>query len=97
DVLRSDTLIVTAEAIVEFARQFDPQVFHLAKESAEKTMLKGVIASGWHTAAVSMRLFVDTMKVPGGIIGLGVDGLRWPNPVRPEDELRLEIEIVDAR
>ena len=96
-VLKSDTLTVTADAILEFARLFDPQVFHLDEKSAEKTMLKGLIASGWHTAAVSMRLFVDTMNVPGGIIGLGVDKLRWPHPVRPGDELRLEIEIVDAR
>jgi len=57
----------------------------------------GLAASGWHTAAVSMRLFVDTMDVAGGIIGMGVDELKWPNAVRPGDELRLEIEILEAR
>ena len=97
DVLESDTLAVTGAAIVEFAQQFDPQIFHLDRKSAEQTMVKGLIASGWHTAAISMRLFVETMNVPGGIIGLGVDKLRWPHPVRPGDELRLEIQILDTR
>jgi acyl dehydratase len=97
DILQSGTVTVTADAIVEFARQFDPQVFHLEQKSAEQTIMKGLIASGWHTAAMSMRLFVETMNVPGGIVGLGVDDLRWPQAVRPGDELRLEIEIVSAR
>jgi acyl dehydratase len=97
DVFQSDTVTVTAEAIIEFGRQFDPQIFHLNPKSAERTIVKGLIASGWHTAAITMRLFVETMNVPGGIIGLGVDNLRWPHPVRPRDELRLEIEIVEAR
>jgi acyl dehydratase len=97
DVLNSDTFTVTAEAIVDFAQQFDPQVFHLDAKAAEETIMKGLIASGWHTAAVSMRLFVDTMNVRGGIVGLGVNDLRWPNPVRPGDELRVEIQIMDAR
>jgi acyl dehydratase len=60
-------------------------------------MVKGLMASGWHTAAVSMRLFVDAMNVPGGMIGLGVDELRWPIPVRPGDELRVATEVVEAR
>jgi acyl dehydratase len=97
DILRSDALVVTADAIVDFARQFDPQGFHLDAGVAKETTMKGLIASGWHTAATSMRLFVDTMNVPGGIIGLGVDQLRWPHPVRPGDELRLEIKIIGAR
>jgi acyl dehydratase len=97
ECFQSATLVVTSDAIVDFARQFDPQIFHLNPESAEWTMLNGLIASGWHTAAMSMRLFVDAMNVPGGIIGLGVDDLRWPNPVRSGDELRLEIEILDTR
>jgi acyl dehydratase len=96
-ILNSGTVKVTEAAIIEFAREFDPQVFHLDFELAGLTMMKGLIASGWHTAAMSMRLFIDTMKVPGGIVGLGVDELRWPQPVRPGDELSLEIEIVAAR
>jgi acyl dehydratase len=95
--LVSSTHRVTADAIMEFARVFDPQIFHLDPKSAEKTLFGGLAASGWHTAAVSMRLFVDTMDVPGGIIGMAVDELKWPNPVRPGDELRLEIEILEAR
>jgi acyl dehydratase len=95
--LLSSTQRVTANAIMEFARAFDPQIFHLDPKSAEQTLLGGLAASGWHTAAVSMRLFVDTMDVAGGIIGMGVDELRWPNAVRPGDDLRLEVEILEAR
>ena len=95
--LDSATLEVTQRSIIEFAREFDPQLFHLSAERAQGSLLGGLVASGWHTAALSMRLFVDTMNVPGGIIGLGVDELRWPNPVRPGDQLRLEIEITEAR
>src|SRR6476659_3769672 len=95
--LVSSSWTVTAEEIIDFARKFDPQSFHLDAKSAEKTLLGGLAASGWHTAAVSMRLFIDTMNVAGGIIGMGVDELKWPNAVRPGDELRLEIEILEAR
>ena len=95
--LISSTHRVTADAIMEFARAFDPQVFHLDPKSAQQTLFGGLAASGWHTAAVSMRLFVDAMDVAGGIIGMGVDELKWPNAVRPGDELRVEIEILDAR
>src|SRR5690242_2383568 len=88
---------VTAEAIMDFGREFDPQDFHLDARLAEKTLFGGLAASGWHTAAVSMRLFIDTMNVSGGIIGLGVDELTWPNAVRPGDQLRVETEILAAR
>jgi acyl dehydratase len=89
---------ITAGAIMDFGRKFDPQIFHLDPDAAEKTLFGGLAASGWHTAAASMRLFVDTMDVAGGgIIGMGVDELKWPNAVRPGDELRLEIEILEAR
>ena len=88
---------ITADAIVDFGKHFDPQLFHLDAKSAEQTLFRGLAASGWHTAAVSMRLFVDTMNVGGGIIGMGVDELKWPNAVRPGDELRLEVEIIEAR
>jgi acyl dehydratase len=88
---------VTADAIIDFGQKFDPQLFHLDPKAAERTLFAGLAASGWHTAAVSMRLFVDTMDVAGGIIGMGVDELKWPNAVRPGDELRVEIEILEAR
>jgi acyl dehydratase len=72
-------------------------MFHLTRKSAERTIFKGLIASGWHTGAMTMRLFVQTLNFAEGAIGLGVDELRWPNPVRPGDSLRVETEIVDLR
>ncbi len=95
--LTSASYLVTADAIKAFAREFDPQPFHLEEEIAKETLLGELAASGWHTAAISMRLFVDSMNVPCGIIGMGVDELRWPKPVHAGDELRLEIEIMEAR
>jgi len=95
--LISSTHRVTADSIMEFARAFEPQLFHLDPKSAEQTLLGGLAASGCHTAAVSMRLIVDTMDVAGGIIGMGVDELKWPNAVRPGDDVRVEIEILEAR
>jgi acyl dehydratase len=95
--LVSSSCLVTTEAIMDFGREFDPQVFHLDPRLAGKTLLGGLTASGWHTAAISMRLFIDAMHVPGGIVGLGVDDLEWPNAVRPGDELRVETEILAAR
>jgi len=94
---QSATYIVSGAAIIEFARRFDPQAFHLEPERAEQTMLKGLTASGWHTAAITMRLFVETLSFAEGAIGLGVDELRWPNPVRPGDAVRVETEIIDLR
>jgi acyl dehydratase len=95
--LQSATIEVTQESIIEFAQRFDPQPFHLDPVAAQQTLLGGLTASGWHTAAISMCLFIQTMNVPGGIIGLGVEDLHWPNPVRPGDQLRLETEITEAR
>jgi acyl dehydratase len=95
--LVSTSCPITAEAITDFAREFDPQLFHLDPRLAEKTLFGGLAASGWYTAAISMRLFVDTMNVEGGIIGLQVDALKWPNAARPGDELRVEIKITKAR
>ncbi len=94
---RSTTFRVTKKQIIEFARQFDPQLFHLDPKKAKETMFEGLTASGWHTAAISMRLFVQTLNFADGAIGLGVDELRWPNPVRPNDALRVETEIVSVR
>lgn len=96
DRFQSEPFAVTADAIIAFAREFDPQVFHLDSQKAAETLFKGLIASGWHTAAMSMRLFVETLNFESAI-GLGVDELRWPNPVRPGDILRVETEIVDVR
>ena len=97
DRLKSSTYKVTEEGIISFAREFDPQSFHLDSARAKQTMFEGLIASGWHTAAITMRLFVQTLNFAEGAIGLGVDELRWPNPVRPGDALVVETEIVDLR
>ena len=97
DRFQSEPYEVTDKQIVAFAREFDPQSFHLDPATAERTIFQGLTASGWHTAAISMRLFVQTMNFAEGAIGLGVDELRWPNPVRPGDILRVETEIVDLR
>ena len=97
DRFQSETFEVPGKAIIEFAEKFDPQKFHLNTKSAERSIFKGLIASGWHTAAITMRLFVKTLNFAEGAIGLGVDELRWPNAVRPGDMLRVETEIVDLR
>ncbi len=97
DRFRSGRFEVTERQIINFAVEFDPQPFHLDPKKAKETIFKGLIASGWHTASISMRLFVQTMNFAEGAIGLGVDELRWPNPVRPGDTLQVETEIVDVR
>ena len=89
---------VTEEAIIAFAREFDVQPFHLDDAAAKETVFGGLAASGWHTAAIAMRLFTTgPLRFVGGAVGLGVDELRWPAAVRPDDTLRLETEILDAR
>ena len=94
---KSEPLSVTEKELIEFAYRFDPQMFHLSRKDAERTIFKGLIASGWHTAAMTMRLFVQTLNLANGAIGLGVDELRWPNAVRPGDVLTVETEILDLR
>jgi acyl dehydratase len=94
---QSSKYIVTEEEIINFAREFDPQPFHLDAAVADRTMFGGLIASGWHTAAITMRLFVQTLNFAEGAIGLGVDELRWPTAVKPGDKLQVEVEIVDLR
>jgi acyl dehydratase len=94
---QSGQYIVTEAEIINFAREFDPQPFHLDAAVARKTMFGGIIASGWHTAAITMRLFVQTLNFAEGAIGLGVDELRWPNAVQPDDVLQVETEILDLR
>jgi acyl dehydratase len=95
---KTASLTVTPGDIKAFASQFDPQVFHLDEEAAKKTFFGGLAASGWHTAALTMRLLVQgELKPAGGIIGAGFEEFRWPKPVRPGDVLRVESEILDVR
>src|SRR2546423_3048935 len=97
DRFKSGTYSVSEEQIISFAREFDPQPFHLDATIARQTMFKNLIASGWHSAAITMRLFVQTLNFAEGAIGLGVDELRWPQAVQPGDVLQVETEIVDLR
>jgi acyl dehydratase len=97
DRFKSETYRVSEEQIVSFAREFDPQPFHLDAAVAGQTMFGELIASGWHTAAIAMRLFVQTLNFAEGAIGLGVDELRWPNAVKPGDAVQVETEIAALR
>ncbi len=87
-----------ADSIKAFAREYDPQPFHLDEAAAKNTFFGGLAASGWQTATVSMRLIVDgEFRPAGGVIGAGIDEFRWPKPVRPGDTLRVVSEVVEAR
>jgi acyl dehydratase len=95
---RSGRLRIDKERIKTFGAEFDPQPFHLDEEAARDTIFGGLAASGWHTAAITMRLLVGSdLKPAGGIVGAGADELRWPRPVRPGDELRTESEVLEVR
>ena len=92
------TVAVTAERIKSFAKEFDPQPFHTDEEAARQTFFGGLVASGWHTAAMTMRLFVESDITPvGGSVGAGGSDLSWPRPTRPGDVLRAESEVLDLR
>lgn len=85
---------VTADEIVEFGRRHDPQPFHTDPAAAQSTFFGGLVASGWHTAAVSMGLMVrGEMQLDGGVIGQSIERLRWPRPVKPGDRLRVVMEV----
>jgi acyl dehydratase len=86
------------DEIIAFAERYDPQPFHLDEEVARKSIFGRLVASGWHTAAVTMSLLARNENRPvGGTIGLGFDELRWPIPVLPGDELRIETEVLEMR
>ena len=94
--------LMTEERIKAFAAEFDPQPFHLDGEAATHTLFRGLAASGWHTAAVGIKLMVasglrfsiDVTGQAGGLVGFGGE-LSWPKPTRPGDELRLDAEIIE--
>src|SRR5260370_32103398 len=92
---KSAEKLVTREDIKRFASEFDPQPYHLDEAAAEKSLFKGLAASGWHTAAIAMRLAVEARPFgPHPLLGLGVADLRWLAPVRPDDVLHLEGDVV---
>lgn len=95
---RSGRVRIDAERIKTFAAEFDPQPFHQDDEAARRSIFGGLAASGWHTAAVSMRLLIESDLQPvGGIVGAGFDEFRWPLPVRPGDELYIKGEVLEVR
>jgi acyl dehydratase len=89
---------VTEQQILEFSRKFDPQPMHADPQAAAAGPFKGLIASGWHTGALVMRLVVDANPLGDlPLLGLGVDGIEWPQPVRPGDTLQVEMEVMSIR
>jgi acyl dehydratase len=97
-VFATGRLKIDADQIKAFAKQFDPQPFHLDEEAAKNSVFRGLAASGWHTAALTMRLMAEgEFKPAGGIIGVGFDELSWSRPVRPGDELYAKSEILEVR
>ena len=92
---RTSTHTLDEQQIVDFARAFDPQPFHVDPQAAKGTIFRGLAASGWHTAAITMRLQVEGLPIAGGIVGLGGE-LTWPTATRPGDVLYVESEVIDV-
>ena len=92
------TITVSEKDIINFARQFDPQDFHLDPAKAASSLFGGIVASGWHTTSIAMRLYVDHYLSHIANLGSpGVEDIRWPNPLRPGDTLRIRVTILEAR
>ncbi len=90
--------LVTREEIIEFATEFDPQPMHLDDDAANKSMLKGLSASGWHTCAIMMRMIYDGfIRESSSLGGPGVDEVRWVRPVRPGDQLTIHMTCTEKR
>jgi acyl dehydratase len=98
DVYEGGTIHVDGEEMIEFAKRFDPQVFHVDPERARETIYGGLIASGWFTCALTMRLFAEQYVSRAASLGSpGIDELRWLLPVRPDDDLTLRVTVQRAR
>lgn len=88
---------ISEQKIIDFALEFDPQPFHTDPAAATATLFQGLVASGWHTASVSMRLLLESgLAIAGGVVGAGVE-ISWPQPTRPGDSLHVECEVIDVR
>jgi acyl dehydratase len=97
-VRTSGTVLVTEEEIIEFAKRYDPQVFHTDPDAARDSIYGGLVASGWHTAAMAMRLIVENYLSGVASVGSpGVDEVRWLLPVRPGDRLSVRVTVLEAR
>ena len=98
DRFAGGSIDVTQDAIISYARQFDPQPFHTDPDAAKKTLFGELVASGWHTASMTMRLFATSdIRIVNGIVGGGAEQLSWPRPVRPGDRLTVRSEVLDTR
>ena len=95
----SPTEVITRERILTFGQEFDPQPQHTDEEAAKGSMFGELVASGWHTASLTMRLQLQAVLggIPGGAMGAQVDSLAWRQPVRPGDALRAVVEVLDMR
>jgi acyl dehydratase len=94
----SGRIAVSKDDIIAFAKTFDPQPFHLDEDAARDSIFGRLVGSGWHTAALTMSLIARSEYRPAsGTIGLGFESLRWPQPLVPGDELRIETEILETR
>jgi acyl dehydratase len=98
DRMETPTVEVTPEDVRDFASRYDPQPFHLDEAAAKASVFGGLAASGWHTAALTMRMMVDgRVAGDGPLLGLGVEDLRWLRPVRPGDRLAAVCEVLEVR
>lgn len=88
--------VISADEIKDFAKDYDPQPFHLDETAAKDTFFKGLAASGWQTAGLTMRLMVDTIPIATGLIGAGGQ-ISWPRPTRPNDKLHIEAEVIEIK
>ena len=92
------TITVSEAEIIDFARKFDPQYFHIDPEKAKASRFGGIVASGWHTIGLAMRLYVDHyLSHVASLASPGMDEVRWPNPVRPGDTLKIRVTVLEAR
>jgi acyl dehydratase len=97
-VYGSVEIAVTEREAIEFAKAYDPQPFHTDKEAAMESVFGQLVVSGWHTAALTMRLRVTgELRLAGGWVGMGVEGMKWPKPVLPGDTLRATTEVIEKR
>ena len=93
--MTSSTHAMSAEQIITYAKQFDPQPFHTDPALAQASFFQGLAASGWHTASVTMGLIVQSLPLSCGVIGAGVEELSWPQPTRADDVLHVESEVLE--
>lgn len=90
---------IEKDSAIAFASEYDPQSHHVDEEKAKDSLFGELVVSGWHTAVASMRLKTETelFKVGGGVVGMGLESVRWPRPTRPGDSLRIVISILEKR